>query len=359
MSGSAPSSSSWIAELLEHGAPSFAGFAANIMLEDEPELERRYAPGAHALWRDHLRERVYELSAAVATGESGLFVARIAWAREGFVARGQSQSDLDRALDALRRVLEEHLPEKARRLPLDLIDQGRSVLAAQEPMRPTPRLDPADPDSRAALDYLRRVLEGEPRAAIDGVLALVDGERSALDVYVDVLLSAQREIGRLWHLGEVNVAEEHLVTATTQRAVAVLVHSAPSTAPNGRTVVAAAVAGDDHDIGLRAVSDAFELSGWRTLFLGRNMPGRDLVQALEFFDADLLLLTATLSTQLSRVRQAIASIREHPELGTRILVGGSVFDEAPDLWERVGADAHAPDIRSALSVGARLVGLAE
>lgn len=357
MSGSSSEGNAYAAQLLEQGASGLAGFAASALLEAEPDFEKRYGEAAHTFWKNHLRQRILELAAAVATGETTLFVSRIAWAREAFLAREQSDGDLGRSLKALATVLEEQLPEAAQKLPLQILEEGHRALTTPQRESEDSLLDPSDPRERQALLYLQTILEGHPHRAIDEAVDLVREGTSPLDVYLDVLLPAQREIGRLWHLGQTNVAEEHLVTSTTQRALAVLVHAAPAVEPNGNTVVAAAVAGDDHDIGLRAVSDAFELSGWRTLFLGRNMPAPDLVLALDFFAADLLLLTATLSTQLHRVRETIEAIREHSGDRVKILVGGTTFDESPDLWKKVGADAQARDIRQALEVGSRLVDL--
>ena len=93
------------------------------------------------------------------------------------------------------------------------------------------------------------------------------------------------------------------------------------------------------------------------IFVGADVPMQDLPTMLAFFEADLLMLGATLGTQVPRVEQAIRSIRERCERPVRVIVGGAAFDEAPDLWERIGGDGYAPSIVQALEVGARLVGL--
>lgn len=357
MSGRSSDRDTYAARLLEQGASGLAGYAASALLEADSDLEKRYGPTAHALWKDHFRQRILELAAAVETGESSIFVSRIGWAREAFLAREQNEGDLGHSLQALATVLEEQLPESARSLPLKFLEEGRRALTTPRIEAGKNLLDPNDRLQRQALRYLQTILEGQPRRAVDEIIEFVRAESSPLEVYVDVLLPALREIGRLWHLGQTNVAEEHLVTSTTQRALAILVNTQPPAQPNGKTVVAAAVAGDDHEIGLRAVSDAYELSGWRTLFLGRNMPTGDLVLALDFFEADLLLLTATLSNHLIRVRETIEVVRKHSGDRVKILVGGSAFDESPGLGKKLGADAQAQDIRQALRMGAELVGL--
>jgi methanogenic corrinoid protein MtbC1 len=87
------------------------------------------------------------------------------------------------------------------------------------------------------------------------------------------------------------------------------------------------------------------------------MPMQDIPSTLTFFDADLLLLTATLSTQLPRVQSTIRAVRDRCERDVKILVGGAAFDEAQDVWRKVGADGYGPTIDEALQVGNRLVGL--
>ena len=345
------------AELLERGASGFAGYAASVMLEKSPEIKQRYQPDAFANWKTHMTQRILELAAAVSTGEALMFSSRVMWSRKAFLARNQEEDDLVISLSALREVLAENLPPAASADPLDYVDQALAVLSEARPSLEESELDPSRTHDRLALRYLQTVLEGDVAGAIHELLDATREGMLPIDVYVKVLLPAQREIGRLWHLGDVSVAEEHLVSFATQRAMAVVVQSVPPGQANGKTVVAAAVAGNVHDIGLRAVSDVLQMAGWRTIFLGSDMPVQDLPATLTFFDADLLVITATLSTQLPRVRQTIRAIRERSDRNVKIMVGGAAFDEAPEVWRKVGADGYAPTINAALEVGARLVGL--
>ena len=77
------------------------------------------------------------------------------------------------------------------------------------------------------------------------------------------------------------------------------------------------------------VADFFELSGWRTIFLGADLPADDIAQATIDFESDVVVLSATLTTQLPAVTATIAAIRsnrgcicrksENPHGGTRSL----------------------------------------
>ena len=344
-------------DLLERSASGYAGFAAALMLDRDPGLRDRQGPDVLAAWRSHLTQRVLELAAAVVAGEPRLFTGRVTWSRKAFKARGQDDLDLRNSLQALRNVLAEQLPKHALGLPVDYVDAALASLASPAPAPDASELDPKRPADRLALNYLQKILEGNVAEAIGVVTAAALNGLGPRAAYTDVLLPAQREVGRLWHAGEISIAEEHMVTAATQRTMAVVATQAPRQPANGRTVVVAAVSGNVHDVGLRAAADMYQLAGWRVIFVGSDIPMQDLPTMLAFFEADLLMLGATLGTHISRVGQAIRSIRERCERPVRVIVGGAAFDEAADLWEKVGSDGYAPTIDSALEVGARLVGL--
>jgi methanogenic corrinoid protein MtbC1 len=204
------------------------------------------------------------------------------------------------------------------------------------------------------LQYLAKCLEGATREAIRIVLAAVERGMPAATVYTEVLLPAQKEVGELWHVGDVSVAEEHLVSEATRDVMALLVARYAPLEDDGRCVVAAAVAGNAHDLGLRAATDLFRLAGWRCLFLGADVPDAEIARAAETFDARLVMLNATLATQLRPLADTIDTIRTLAP-GRKILVGGLAFDGTTDLWRKLGADALAPTIEQAVARGEELV----
>jgi MerR family transcriptional regulator, light-induced transcriptional regulator len=352
-----PQGHRFAADLLERGAAGYAGFAATEMVEGDAAFRERQGADALASWRSHLTQQILELAAAVAAGEPRLFTGRVTWTRKAFRARGQDEADLGHSLRALRATLAARLPAPAAAVPLEYVDAALRLLEGPPPALDHSELDPARPSDRLALEYLHKILEGHVAEAIAAVVRAAGTDFSPQALYTDVLLPAQREVGRLWHAGELAIAEEHMVTSATQRVMAVIASQAPAAPSNGSTVVVAAVAGNVHDVGLRALADMYQLAGWRVIFVGADVPMQDLPNLLTFFEADLLMLGATLATHVPRVEHAIRAIRDRCERPVKIVVGGAAFDEAPDLAQRVGSDAYAPTIDGALTVGARLVGL--
>jgi len=354
-------SRAFTSEILATSAVGLARLAADRVL---PLLETpdRYGADPRPLWCDHLAGRIGDLSLAVADDRPDLFADQVGWAKVAFASRGVPAEDLRTSLRCLRDVLVDELPGEVSAASVPIVDGALrrwESLGASEPSALSGDTDAG----RLAAGYVGALLEGDRRRACGLVLdAVRNGRLFARDAILEVCLPAERELGRMWHMDELTVAEEHFVSSTTVTLMSQLLAFAPDPEPNGRTVVSACLEGDDHDIGLRAVTDLYELDGWRAVFLGGALPLEDLVWAVKAFDADLVLLSATLAAQVRPVREAVARLRfrgpeDEASNGVRILVGGPAFAGKPDLWSEVGADATATSAREAVSVGRRLVGL--
>jgi methanogenic corrinoid protein MtbC1 len=336
------------AELLETSAAGYAG-AANALMQ----MPGKATAVDSATWKAHLLQRVLELAAAVRVGEPSLFARRIIWLRRAILARGADEQDLHRALSSLRRALEQELPEYLRPTVVPSLEAAMAALEAPLPAD-TSTLDATRPSDRLALQYLAKCLEGDPRGAIRSILDAVEHGLEPTVVYAEVLVAAQKEIGELWHVGDINIAEERLVSEATRDLMTLLAARYAPPVEDGRCMLAAAVAGNAHDIGLRAVTELFRLAGWRCLFLGANVPAAEIARAAETFDAELVVLNATLATQLKPLGDAIDTIRTLAP-GRKILVGGLAFEGMTDIWRRLGADAIATSIDTAVARGEELV----
>jgi MerR family transcriptional regulator, light-induced transcriptional regulator len=214
------------------------------------------------------------------------------------------------------------------------------------------------PHGRLAARYLLALLEGDRTRASRLILDAVQGSASVPELSLLVLLPAQQEVGRMWQADEINVAEEHFATSTTKTMLAQLRLRAPLRERNGKTLLAAAVMGNQHEVGLQVVADFFEMDGWRVIQLGSDMPIPDLVQAVEFYQPDVLALSASLHTQLGTLTETIKAVRRGQRgAAVKILVGGRALDEATDLARQFGADGYAVDPHAAVALGNALVGL--
>jgi methanogenic corrinoid protein MtbC1 len=341
--------------MLEASATGYAGVAVGLLIQRDPGLEQRYAPDAAHIWQAHLTQWVKDLAAALEMGLPALFSSRLLWSVEAYQSRGVPLDDLKNGLSCLTEVLTKELPSPLGRPVKAYLSLVEGALKGMEAPR-APGLTLDRPAAKLALRYLHSVLEGETRAATQLILDAVADGLEVKEAYLGVLMPAMREVGNLWHAGEISIAEEHLVTTTTLRTLSVLSQLSSASAPNGRVVILAAVAGNAHSVALHALGGLFRLSGWRDIVLGGDLPARELAAAADDFRADLIALSVTLISQLPPARDTIDLVRRHSQRPVKILVGGQAFDDAPEVWKRIGADGYAVSLAEAGAVAEQLVG---
>ena len=115
-------------------------------------------------------------------------------------------------------------------------------------------------------DGLHDVLE--EAGAEFGRVALID----------EFIANFVREVGDRVASGHLRIAQEHLASATTLRFLETL---APAYAPGpgAPCMVATTPAGIHHEIGAALVAATSRLEGWRTTYLGPNLPAEEIAAA--------------------------------------------------------------------------------
>lgn len=119
-------------------------------------------------------------------------------------------------------------------------------------------------------------------------------------------------------------------------------------------VVLGTVKGDLHDIGKNLVGMMMEGGGFQVIDLGIDVPPEKFVEAVKFNSADLLGLSALLTTTMPRMKEVIqsliaAGIRDK----VKVMVGGAPLTEK--FAKEIGADGYAPDAASAVDMARSLL----
>jgi len=297
------------------------------------------------------------LADAVAVNEPGLFVDYMAWVKIVFHHRQLPTQSLNASLQCMTEVIEETLPAHYSAIITP------SIRAAQDYLPHAP----VDVDSfikdkskyaHVAREYLSTLLAGDRRAAAHIIDQAITEGASVADIYMEVFQPCQWEVGRLWQMNQISVADEHLFTAGTQFIMSRLYGHIFTGVAGPHRLVATCVGAEMHELGARMVSDLFEMNGWDTHYLGANVPTPDVIAALNKYSPHVLAISATLASHITPTRELILRVRESPRGDSvRILVGGRPFRVAEGLWRHVGADATASDALGALQAAGALLGL--
>jgi methylmalonyl-CoA mutase cobalamin-binding domain/chain len=309
-------------------------------------------------WEKSVRDAGYHLSylaEAIVAADPALFVDYVGWVKVLFAGLNFPDEILVTTLECTRDVLQEVLPEEMASVTSGYLEAALRHLARAPSRLPT-FFDPRSALYNLVQGYLEALLHAERHVASRLVLNAVERGVSVRDIYLHVFQPAQYEIGRLWQMNEISVAQEHYCTAATQLIMSQLYPHIFSTERVGRKLVAACVGGELHEIGVRMVADFFEMEGWDTYYLGANAPAETILEAVEDRRADILGLSATMTFHVHLVAELIDQVRRSGAVArVKILVGGYPFNTAPDLWRRVRADGCARNAQEAVAVASRLV----
>lgn len=305
-----------------------------------------------------LEDTIYHLDylkEAVETNSPDIFGEYVDWARVMLSSRNIEPEDLRLNLLTIREVLAESLKGDEAHSTLPILDEAIASLK-QPDSHPESWIQDDNPWHREANAYLQALLRGDREGAARIVDELVSSGAELASIYEYIFQTTQYEVGRLWQTNEITVAHEHYCTAATQNIMARLYPKLFETPKRGLRLVSCSVAQELHEMGIRMVTDLFELDGWDTYYLGANLPDDQICQAVERYRADLVAISVTLPIRVSHVKRLIERLRSKPSTADiPILVGGYPFVTVPDLWKRVGADGSAMTARDAVRKGGELI----
>ncbi len=344
-----------ISQILQEKQDELANAIAERQFARQPDLDARYGDLA---WPKTLQDTAYHLAylaETIGAEQLTLFEDYLVWARSLLEAYGVEANDLVGNLQCAQEVLCERLPPQMCAIIETYIQQGLQKLEADLNLSQS-FINEDAPHGALAAQYLDLLLEAKRHEATQLILDAVAGGAIVKDIYIHVFQPVQHEVGRLWQINRIGVAQEHYITAVTQLVMSQLYPYIFSGEKVGGRLVAASVGGELHEIGIRMVADFFEMAGWDTFYLGANTPTSSILETLKSRQADVLAVSATMTLHLGKVRQLIEAVRTSGPNGVKILVGGYPFNVSPDLWQQVGADGYAPDADTAIETARQLVG---
>lgn len=192
----------------------------------------------------------------------------------------------------------------------------------------------------------RLIMEGDSRHIKAAVEAALDQGEPPLELINEVLNPALKEVGDQFDCGEMYLPELILSAEAMEAAVIVLQPQLEARQERMDTpgrVVMATVQGDIHDIGKNIVCALLRANGFKVRDLGRDVPAGQIVSKAVEFDADIIGLSALLSTTLPYCRDTLELLGEKGlKSRFKVFIGGGPV--TPEFAEGIGAQyggAHA------------------
>jgi corrinoid protein of di/trimethylamine methyltransferase len=124
--------------------------------------------------------------------------------------------------------------------------------------------------------------------------------------------------------------------------------------PVAGRVVLGTVQGDIHEIGKTLVGTMLAADGFDVRDLGVNVPAQKFVEAARDMGADLVGLSALLTTTMLHQKDVIQALAEAGLRGqVKVMIGGA--PTGPEWAETVGADAYAENAVEAVRLARELM----
>jgi 5-methyltetrahydrofolate--homocysteine methyltransferase len=194
------------------------------------------------------------------------------------------------------------------------------------------------------------VIEGDKSSVQAKVNEALQANLPAEAILNEGLISAMQEVGERFERGDFYVPEMLIAARAMQSGLAILKpYLVQSGVKAAGKIVIGTVKGDLHDIGKNLVAMMLEGSGFEIIDLGADTSPEKFVSAVQENNADIVGLSALLTTTMSNMRKVVVALEE---AGLRdkvkIIVGGAPVTES--FAKEIGADGYAPDASRAVSL---------
>lgn len=207
-------------------------------------------------------------------------------------------------------------------------------------------------------EFTRLSLTGDAHELLDFVDHCLATGSSVETIYVELLAPAARTLGKYWEDDSEDFVGVTMGLWRIQEILRELTLRIPPKSRPGhgqRAALFSPMPGEQHSFGTLMIAECFQRAGWDTDVLIEPTPS-ELTKKFANRHYDLIGLTVSCDCSIGPLSSLISTIRavsSNPQV--RVLIGGRVINEQPDLVDRCGADATAVDAPSAVALADSLV----
>lgn len=201
------------------------------------------------------------------------------------------------------------------------------------------------------------VLNGDAKTAREVTGQALAAGADPLSLVQDQMMPAMGEVGRRFECTEYFVPEL-LLSARAMKAALELLRpllAARGHEPVGRVAIGT-VKGDLHDIGKNLVAAMLEGGGFEVIDLGVNVEPEKFVAAVHEKNANLVAMSALLTTTMPSMRTTIEVLRQSGVRDrVKVLVGGAPITRK--FAVEIGADGYRESAASAVAAARKVLAL--
>ena len=201
------------------------------------------------------------------------------------------------------------------------------------------------------------IIDGEAEIAADLAKQALEAGMNPLDAITKGYMPGVNDVGDSFACGNVFLPELVMAGEAMKAAIAVLepeLKKAGTKRDILGKVVLATVEGDIHEIGKSLVGTMLTAAGFEVYDLGVNVPADKIMAKVEEVDADIVGLSALLTTTMVRQKEVIEAMdKKGMRNKTRVMVGGAPVTS--DWVQKIEADGYSEDAIGAVNTARNLM----
>jgi 5-methyltetrahydrofolate--homocysteine methyltransferase len=199
------------------------------------------------------------------------------------------------------------------------------------------------------------VMEGNVKAIEANIQSAIDAGIPVSDILNEGMIAAMAEVGRLFEEGECFVPEMLVAARAMQTGMSLLKpHLKNAEVESAGKVAVGTVKGDLHDIGKNLVAMMLEGAGFEIIDLGTDVPPEKFVEAVREQGAQILALSALLTTTMPSMKNTIDALNAAGLRGqVKVMIGGAPVTQ--NYADQIGADGFSSDASRAVATAKGLV----
>jgi corrinoid protein of di/trimethylamine methyltransferase len=204
------------------------------------------------------------------------------------------------------------------------------------------------------------LVDGDPDATFTLTEQALAGGLEPLIIIREGLMPGMNTVGEFFACGDYFLPDLIIAADGMKRAMDLLepeLRARQQALETPGTVVIGTVKGDIHEIGKSLVATMLSANGFKVYDLGVDVPIASIVAKVKETRANLVGLSALLTTTMTMQREVIKTLEAEGLRGqVKVMVGGAPVTRS---WaEEIGADGYAEDAMGAVALAKRLVGAA-
>lgn len=201
------------------------------------------------------------------------------------------------------------------------------------------------------------IIKGKKKDAVEMTQQAINEGIDPQTIITNGLIAGMAVVGAKFKANEFYVPEVLIAARAMKESMVLLKPLLAETGAKPVGIVAiGTVKGDLHDIGKNLVSMMLQGNGFEVLDLGVDVAPEKFVEAIKEQNANIVALSALLTTTMPAMKQTIDAIEAAGVRGgVKIMIGGAPVTQK--FSDEIGADGYSPDAASAVDTAKALIGV--